>query len=173
VAALGSSGLYRWYALRATPSVRYIEEEMCLKVRLKSVTSSKLRTLDLLPHRCSTPLPPAASIWFENWGSWIRVKKFRFFTGNFTPKKSIFQGKFPTNFDFFSGNFTKKFDFSRQISEEFRFYRQFNKKFRFSRKISIFYRQFHKKVDFSGQISEKFRFFSDNFTQNFDFSREI
>src|SRR6218665_1535288 len=56
VAGPGSSDLCRGYALRATPSLRSIEEEMCLKVRLKSATSSKLRTLDLLPHRCSTPL---------------------------------------------------------------------------------------------------------------------
>jgi len=54
-------------------------------------------------------------------GSWIRVKKFRFFSGNFTKiidfsgeiseknqffqvilqKISTFQGKFPKNFDFF------------------------------------------------------------------------
>src|SRR6218665_1378862 len=32
---------------------------------------------------------PAASIWFEIWGSWIRVKKI-----------SIFPGKFRKNFDF-------------------------------------------------------------------------
>jgi len=37
-----------------------------------------------------------ASIWFEIWGSWIRVKKVRFLLTNFR-KISIF-----------SGNFTKK-----------------------------------------------------------------
>src|SRR6218665_681198 len=41
------------------------------------------------------------SIWFEIWGSWIRVKN------------SNFPGKFPENFDFL-GNFTKKIRFSRQ-----------------------------------------------------------
>src|SRR6218665_1836317 len=42
---------------------------------------------------------PAASMWFEIWGSWIRVKKIL-----------IYPGKFPKNFDF-SGKF-KKFEFS-------------------------------------------------------------
>src|SRR6218665_2647567 len=39
----------------------------------------------------------AASIWFEIWGSWIRLKKI-----------SISTGKFPKNFNF-SGNFTKEY----------------------------------------------------------------
>ena len=39
----------------------------------------------------------AASIWFEIWGSWIRVKKI-----------SISTGKFLKNFNF-SGNFTKEY----------------------------------------------------------------
>ena len=70
----------------------------------------------------------AASIWFEIWGSWIQVKKFRFsrkisekfrfFTGNFTNKKSIFQGKFQKNFDFFQAISQKNW-FSGQISEKF------------------------------------------------------
>src|SRR6218665_75340 len=42
----------------------------------------------------------AASIWFEIWGSWIRVKIISIFPGNFT-KKSIFPGKFVKIFDFF------------------------------------------------------------------------
>src|SRR6218665_1993681 len=53
----------------------------------------------------------AASIWFEIWGSWIRVKKFNFyrqiseklrFFRQFTTKNSTFSGKFPKIFDFFS-----------------------------------------------------------------------
>src|SRR6218665_2333176 len=44
---------------------------------------------------------PAASIWFEIWGLWIRVKN-QFFLANFE------------KFRFFSGNFIKKFRFSRQ-----------------------------------------------------------
>jgi len=44
----------------------------------------------------------AASIWFEIEGSWIRVKFFRFFQGNFW--------KIST----FPGNFTKKVQFPRQ-----------------------------------------------------------
>src|SRR6218665_2994275 len=38
----------------------------------------------------SRGIATAASIWFEIWGSWIRVKKI-----------SIFRGKFPKNFNFF------------------------------------------------------------------------
>ena len=70
----------------------------------------------------------AASIWFEIWGSWIRVKKFRFsrkisekfgfFQAISQTKKSIFQDKFSKNIDFL-GDFTKDFDFSKQIFEEF------------------------------------------------------
>jgi len=43
----------------------------------------------------------AASIWFEIWGSWIRVNEIL-----------IFLGKFPRNFDFFSQ--FKKSRFARQ-----------------------------------------------------------
>src|SRR6218665_152386 len=67
-----------------------------------------------------TSSEPAASIWFEIWGSWIRVKK------------SIFPGKFPKNFDSsrqisekfstFPGKFSNKFRFSRQMFEKFRFF---------------------------------------------------
>src|SRR6218665_3400959 len=60
----------------------------------------------------------AASIWFEIWGSWIRVKKCRFSRKMFqkfrffqviSQRNSIFQGKFPTNCDFLC-NF-RKIDF--------------------------------------------------------------
>src|SRR6218665_2899824 len=43
----------------------------------------------------------ASSIWFEIWGSWIRVKKFRFLQANFRnisifyKRISSFAGKFP------------------------------------------------------------------------------
>ena len=101
----------------------------------------------------------AASIWFEIWGSWIRVKKIRL-------SRKIFE-----QFRFFSGNFTNnKIDFSGQIFEKFRFFQvilQKIQKFRFFsgnftkkslswqifRKILISFRQFHK----------KFRFFKANF----------
>ena len=85
-------------------------------------------------------------------GSWIRVKnfdflgKFRFFSGNFTKKKSNFQRKFTKNFDFL-GNFTDNFDLFQAMSQW--------------------------KNRFSGQISEKFRFCSGNFTKRFDFSKQI
>jgi len=48
-------------------------------------------------------LSTAASIWFEIWGSWIRVKKYRFFQANFqkfrfvqaiAKKNRFFPGKF-------------------------------------------------------------------------------
>src|SRR6218665_2920354 len=56
----------------------------------------------------------AASIWFEIWGSWIRVKN-RFFQANFR-KISIFVPAISLN----------NFDFWRQISEKFRFFKQFD-----------------------------------------------
>src|SRR6218665_315636 len=61
----------------------------------------------------------AASIWFEIWGSWIRVKKI-----------SISTGKFPKNFKF-SGNFTKEY---RVLQANFRkiLFFQAIKKIRFS-----------------------------------------
>src|SRR6218665_1367106 len=56
--------------------------------------------------------PPAASIWFEIWGSWIRVQKISISSGNLTKQNSIFQANF-RKISFFSGNFTKqKVDFS-------------------------------------------------------------
>jgi len=48
--------------------------------------------------KCENPLE-AASIWFEIWGSWIRVKMW------------IFPGKFPKNFDFFTQFHKKSLDF--------------------------------------------------------------
>src|SRR6218665_1833825 len=83
---------------------------------------------------------PAASIRFEIWGSWNRVKKFRFlFSGNFTKKKSIFQRKF-----------TKNFDFVQVISQKISV---FKGNFR---RISIFQAISHKKIGSSWQIFEKF-----------------
>jgi len=71
--------------------------------------------------------PTAASIWFEIWESWIRVKK------------SIFPDKFPKNFDLFLDNFTQKIRFSRQISEKFRYYKAISQELRFSReKLAIY-----------------------------------
>src|SRR6218665_3944917 len=61
-----------------------------------------------------------ASIWFEIWGSWIRVKKFRFLQANFR-KISIFQAILQKNIEF-----------CRQISENFDFF-QAIKKIRFSK----------------------------------------
>src|SRR6218665_2338726 len=48
----------------------------------------------------------AASIWFEIWGSWIRVKKFRFLRENFR-KISIFSGNFTKEYRVFQANFRK------------------------------------------------------------------
>ena len=54
-------------------------------------------------------------------GSWIRVKNFSIFPGNFSKDFRFFSGKFSKNFDFFRqfhlrisifpGKFPKKFDF--------------------------------------------------------------
>jgi len=70
---------------------------------------------------------PTASIWFEIWGAWFRVRQI-----------SIFKNKFPKNFDFskelisiFSGKLTRNFDFSRHIDENFDFSKQIDEKFRF------------------------------------------
>jgi len=41
--------------------------------------------------------------------------------------KNDLSGQIFEKFRSFSGNFTKKFDFSRQVSEDFRFFRQFHK----------------------------------------------
>src|SRR6218665_1949620 len=84
---------------------------------------------------------PAASIWFEIWGSWIRVKKIRFLKVNFR-KISIFVKQFhkkiqfsQANFGFFR-KFHKKFDFSRQISKKPQFFRQFKKNLDFQAKFA-------------------------------------
>src|SRR6218665_3600440 len=65
----------------------------------------------------------AASIWFEIWGSWIRVKnfdfsihiseKFRFFQ-TISQNILIFPDKVLKNF-VFSGKFSRNFDFFRQF----------------------------------------------------------
>ena len=79
---------------------------------------------------------PAASIWFEIWGLWIRVNKISTFQAN-CRGISIF---------FCSSNFTKKFDFSRQIFEKISF---FPGNFR---KISIFFRQMFEEFRFLRQF---------------------
>ena len=90
-------------------------------------------------------------------------------------KNFDFLGKFPWNFDFFSGNFSIKFDFSSQISEEFRIFRQFHKKFRcrFFYAISPknrFFRANFKKNRFSQVISQKKSIFLGKFPKSFDFT---
>src|SRR6218665_432006 len=47
-----------------------------------------------------------ALIWFEIWGSLIRVKQFRFFQANFR-ENSIFSDNFKEKFRFFQANFQK------------------------------------------------------------------
>src|SRR6218665_3688906 len=68
----------------------------------------------------------AASIWFEIWGSWIRVNKISIFQAG-SKKISVFAGKFSKNFDFF-----------RQIFEKFRFCQEIKKKFDFPGKNCSF-----------------------------------
>ena len=98
--------------------------------------------------------PPAASIWFEIWGSWIRVNKISIFQANLRDI-SIFEGNFTKNF-VSPGKFSKKFDFFRQIFKKFRFYRAnfwkisiFPAKFS---KISIFSEKYFKNLDFFRQF---------------------
>ena len=63
----------------------------------------------------------AASIWFEIWGSWTRVKT------------SVVLGKFPKNFDSIRHFHKQKIDFSGQISEKILFFSgNFTKHFDFS-----------------------------------------
>src|SRR6218665_1914128 len=84
----------------------------------------------------------AASIWFEFWGSWIRVKKISISTGKF-PKNlnffrqfykriSSFAGKFPKIL-IFSGN--KKIDFA---SKKVHLQLPLGKLFYFSSKVKTF-----------------------------------
>ena len=97
-------------------------------------------------------------------------EKFRFFqSGNFTNKKSIFQGKFPKHFaifqvisqksSIFQGKFPKNFDllgnlkklrFSRKISEKFRFFQAISQRNRFFgakfRQISILFSAISQKI---------------------------
>src|SRR6218665_3510022 len=87
-----------------------------------------LRKHDLrLCHReIKREIATAASTWFEIWGSWIGVKKFRFLQANFQ-KISIFQLILQKNIEFY-----------RQIYENFDFFRQL-KKFDFrGKKLSIY-----------------------------------
>src|SRR6218665_2514771 len=52
----------------------------------------------------------AASIWFEIWGSWIRVKKNRFLQANF--QKMLFFRQFYKRISSFAGKFPKILIFS-------------------------------------------------------------
>src|SRR6218665_1897212 len=90
----------------------------------------------------SRGIATAASIWFEIWGSWIRVKKISIFTGKF-PKNfnffrqfykriSSFAGKFPKIL-IFSGN--KKIDFP---SKKVHLQLPLGKLFYFSSKVTTF-----------------------------------
>src|SRR6218665_1808272 len=108
--------------------------------------------------------------------------KFLIFSGNFTNKKSIFQGKFPKNFDFlqvisqkisiFQGKFPKNFGFLGNFPKKFDFLLNFPKKFRYFEAIS-------EKINISGQIfdflkkfqviSQKFLIFHGKFPKTFDF----
>src|SRR6218665_3182448 len=90
-------------------------------------------------------VPSAVSIWFEIWGSWIRVNRI-----------SIFPGKFPRNFDFFQA-----------ISQKNGFSGKFLKNFDFSGKF------FFTNLGFSKEILEKFRFFSGKFSKEFKFFRQL
>src|SRR6218665_2125297 len=81
----------------------------------------------------------SASIWFEIWGSWIRVKKIDFaISEKFRSFHAISQ----------------KIRFSRQISEEFRF---FSVNFT---KIFDFFRQFHKTIAHLQLLLSKLFYFS-------------
>ena len=80
----------------------------------------------------------AASIWFEIWGSWIRVRQI-----------SIFPGKFPKNFDFFHAISQKNFNFSRQIYENFWFFQAISQKIRLSRQELPIYSNFWKNYSIS------------------------
>ena len=93
----------------------------------------------------------AASIWFEIWGSWIRVKKFRF-SMKISEKFGFFRQPHKKNW-FFSANFRKNFDFFQVISQKISIFQG-----KFSENFD-FFRQFHKKFWFSRKISEKFWFF--------------
>src|SRR6218665_697515 len=53
----------------------------------------------------------AASIWFEIWGSWIRVKKCQFLQANFR-KFSVFFSQFYKRISSFAGKFPKILIFS-------------------------------------------------------------
>src|SRR6218665_2697377 len=66
----------------------------------------------MMPQKNKRRIATAASIWFEIWGSWIRVKKI-----------SISTGKFPKNFDFFR-QFYKK---TSSFAGKFRFFQAIKK----------------------------------------------
>jgi len=90
---------------------------------------------------CLDPVPlfPAASIWFEIWGSWIRLKNISIFPGKFS-KKFVFQAIPHKKFDFFKANFRK----IRFFQENFR-------------KISIFQAISQINFDFPGKNNWPFR----------------
>src|SRR6218665_4133431 len=76
----------------------------------------------------------AASIWFEIWGSWIRVKKISIFRAHLS------------EISIFSGNFTK-------FLKNFDFLRQFKKNSIFQAKIAHLQRLLGKLFNFSSKVS--------------------
>src|SRR6218665_2534569 len=72
----------------------------------------------MMPQRNEERIATAASIWFEIWGSWIRVKKFDFYR------------QISEKFQYFQPLLQKNIKFCRQISKNFDIFRQL--------KISIF-----------------------------------
>src|SRR6218665_1068384 len=124
--------------LLSPANMQWQSAEACCKKHMKSGTVPH----PLCSHRHALRLAmSAASIWFEIWGSWIRVKKcrfsrkisekFRFFQAISQTKKSIFQGKFPKNFGSFQVISQKISIFQVKFSKNFNFFKQFPKIFRF------------------------------------------
>lgn len=76
-------------------------------VSLFSLPSLFLRSsLPLYLHTLKKSNGPVASIWFDIWVTWIRVKECRFFQAN-SPQISIFSRQIPPKFWFFPGKFIK------------------------------------------------------------------
>src|SRR6218665_797817 len=88
--------------------LRFTKKCSILKIFLGTFLVIKaLRFADDQCHReIKRRIATAASIWFEIWGSWIRVKKFRFLQANFR-KISIFSGNFTKEYRVLQANFRK------------------------------------------------------------------
>src|SRR6218665_126233 len=101
------------------------------------------RVMPAMPKKERNAPKGSASIWFEMWGEWIRVKKidfsrqmfekFRFFQV-ISQKLRLLPGKFPKNFDF-SGNFKQNSIFYANIGH---LQLLLDKLFYFSSKVSTF-----------------------------------